>query len=141
MSEVIEHDGVVESITDTTIIVTINQRSACAGCHAHGKCTAAESKVKQVEVVRSKDNKNYCVGDRVKVIAQESTGLIAVLFTCVIPLVLMALTLVICSQFTDNDAISGTISLAILAPYLLVLWLTRNRFKAKLTFSIQPLDN
>lgn len=141
MAEYIEHDGVVESITDASIMVRINQRSACAGCHAAGSCSAAESKVKVVEVAKTEVNETCKPGDKVRVMAKQSAGLIAVLFTCVIPLLLMAVTLTICSVFTDNDAISGTAALGILAPYLLILYLTRNKFKRRLTFFIVPLDN
>lgn len=141
MANVIEHEGVVESLSDSTITVAINQRSACAGCHAYGQCSAAESKVKQVEVLKANANCDCKVGDKVKVTATMGTGRTAVLFACIIPLVLMAITLVISSRLTDNDAISGTISLGVLLPYMLVLWLTRNKFRNKLTFSIELLNN
>ena len=32
----IEHDGIVTQVADTFIIVTIQNQTACAGCHAKG---------------------------------------------------------------------------------------------------------
>ena len=46
----IEHQGIITSISDKKISVKIIQQSACSTCHAKGACMAADSKEKVVEV-------------------------------------------------------------------------------------------
>ena len=55
----IEHRGVITSITDNKVSVKILQQSACSSCHAKGACTAAT-----VEAACKTDNTGAdCWGD------------------------------------------------------------------------------
>lgn len=136
MSDLIEHDGVVESVTKGIATVRITQRTACVGCHALGACPASESTVKIIEAVVPKHI--HCVaGQSVKVVGSRRTGFLAVLLACVVPFCLIATTLALCTLFTSNDALSGSIALGTLLPYFFVLYLLRNKLKHKLTFYVQ----
>ena len=49
MSDIIEHQGTVESIVGSHIRVRIVQTSACATCAAHKFCNSSESKEKMID--------------------------------------------------------------------------------------------
>ena len=50
MKEIIEHQGVIESIEDAHVRVNIVQMAACSGCKARSLCTSSESKEKIIDV-------------------------------------------------------------------------------------------
>ena len=65
----IEHEGIVDHISDKAIRVKIMSMSACASCHAKGACTVADMEEKEVEVPLAG---NYKVGQRVMVTGLSS---------------------------------------------------------------------
>ena len=113
----------------------IIQESACSACHAKGVCTAADVKDKYIDV--ETDDKAYKVGDAVTIYGQTSMGLFAVLLAFVIPFMLILTVLFILKQYTDNETLSGTIALASLVPYFIILSFFNNKLKSKLKFQIK----
>lgn len=134
MADFVEHTGVVESCDGQIISVRIEQQAACAGCHAKGVCSAAEKEDKVIEVFYTKNDVEK--GDKVLLIGQSSLGLYAVLLAYVLPFLLILITLFITSVFVENELISGTISLLVILPYYIVLFLNKKRLKKKFTFEI-----
>lgn len=135
VSQIIEHTGVVKHIEDSLIQVLITQESACSGCHAKGACTAADKSDKIIEV-RTSDS-NFKPGDHVVVYAQRTLGLQAVLLVFVIPFLLILLTLFILRNFIENEAISGSIALAVLVPYYIILSFFNKKISKKFKFYIK----
>ena len=78
-------------------------------------------------------------GDKVLLIGQSSLGLYAVLLAYVFPFLLILVTLFIASVFTDNELLSGTISLSVVLPYYVVLSMNKKRLKKKFSFEIIKL--
>jgi positive regulator of sigma E activity len=73
--EVIEHSGMVYSISDQYITVQINTASACGSCHAQGLCELSGKEAKSIRVAgKYKVN----IGDTVKVVMRQSMGFSAV---------------------------------------------------------------
>lgn len=135
MSQKIEHSGYITRIEGTQIQVQIIQMSACSSCHAKGACTAADMDEKFIDV--ESDDTSLRVGDMVDIVGESSTGLFAVLLAFVIPFVLILTSLFVLRDLVPNEAVSGTISLALLIPYFIILSLFNKKLKKKLQFKIE----
>lgn len=46
MADIIKHQGIVENINGSHVMVRIVQTSACAACSAKGHCASADTKEK-----------------------------------------------------------------------------------------------
>ncbi len=135
MKQEIEHSGIIESINGQQMRVQIVQMSACSSCHAKGACSAADMDEKYIDV--ESNDTELKVGETVNIYGQSSMGLFAVLLAFVLPFVLILITLIVANKFTTNEGIAGTISLAVLVPYFLILSLFNNKLKRKLKFYIR----
>ncbi len=138
MANLIQHQGIVESITGSHLSVRIVQSSACSGCHAKGYCSSADSKEKIVDI-NDASASSYQVGERVMVIGEVSMGMKAVALAFVIPFILLVAVLFICMAITSDELLSGIISLALLVPYYFVIWLNKSRLTQKFSFTIKPI--
>jgi len=135
MSERIEHSGFVTRIEAKNIQVQIIQMSACSSCHAKGACSAADMDEKFVDVESTDDTLR--IGDMVNIVGESSTGLLAVLLAFVIPFMLILTSLFVLRDIVPNEAVSGTVSLALLIPYYIILSLFNKKLKRKLQFRIE----
>lgn len=133
----ISHVGAVEEIrSDGSIAVRIVSAPGCVSCSANGICNASEIEEKIVEVANPKDH-NYAVGDSVLVSLKQSAGLRAVLLGYIYPFLVMLITLIIMLTITDNQGVAGLSALGMLAPYYLILYLTKKRQKESFQFEIK----
>ncbi|NLX80692.1 MAG: SoxR reducing system RseC family protein [Proteiniphilum sp.] len=132
----IEHRGVITSITDNKVSVKILQQSACSSCHAKGACTAADSKEKMVDVT---DNTgSYRVNDQVTVVGQKSMGYKAVLWAFVIPIIIIISILILSSSVLKLGEVEAALTTIIsLVPYYAILYLLRNRMADSFKFTIK----
>lgn len=137
MSQIIEHTGVIRQIEGNRVQVLITQNSACSACHAKSACMASDSAEKLIEAFS--DDTSFKVGDEVMLYGQRALGFKAVLLAFVIPFLLILLALFVLRLFTDNEALSGTIALATLVPYYIILSLFKDKLKSKFQFYIKPL--
>jgi len=135
MSERIEHSGFVTRVDGKNIQVQIIQMSACSSCHAKGACSAADMDEKFVDVESADDSLR--IGDQVNIVGESSTGLLAVLLAFVIPFMLILTSLFVLRDIVPNEAVSGTVSLALLIPYYIILSLFNKKLKRKLQFRIE----
>ena len=135
MSERIEHSGFVTRVDGKNIQVQIIQMSACSSCHAKGACSAADMDEKFVDVESTDDTLR--IGDQVNIVGESSTGLLAVLLAFVIPFMLILTSLFVLRDIVPNEAVSGTVSLALLIPYYIILSLFNKKLKKKLQFKIE----
>lgn len=136
--EKIEHTGIVSKITDKSMIVNMLVSSACGSCESKGHCGVAESEIKQVEIPSG--NTRYKTGDQVVVRLDKSRGMLAMILGYILPFILMMIVLVISSQVSGNEVLSGLLSIGILLPYYLILYLIRNKLKQKFTFTLKQLN-
>ncbi|MFZ4582029.1 MAG: SoxR reducing system RseC family protein [Paludibacter sp.] len=137
MSQRIEHTGIITHIEGSKIQVQIVQLSACSSCHAKGACSASDMDEKLIDV--ESNDFTFKIGDQVQLSGESSMGLFAVLLAFVIPFLLILLSLFILSSFTSNEALSGTIALAVLVPYFIILSLFNNKLKNKLKFTVERM--
>lgn len=134
----ITHEGVIVKVTDARVLVKVDKQSACADCHARGACTAVDQNEIIVEVNTASES--FEVGQQVILEAYTSMGLKAVMMAFVIPFILVVLTLSLSVIFLKSEIVSGLISLLVLIPYYLFLYLNRGKYKSKFNFKIRKAE-
>nr|WP_319401913.1 SoxR reducing system RseC family protein [uncultured Carboxylicivirga sp.] len=135
----IEHEGFVEEVNPQHIKVRIVNESACASCHAKGACTAADLKDKLIDVHQSISN--IKVGQKVMLLGKKSLAPKAVLLAYIYPLILILVTLITVFYATNNELLSGILSLAVLVPYFIIIYFMRNKLEQTFSFSIKHQIN
>jgi len=133
--DAIRHCGIVSGRNSDTLFVTIVSQSACSACHAKGMCQAGELKEKVVEVRHFTGD--YAIGQEVTLFLQETAGLKAVLFGYVFPFIVVMASLIIFLKVTGDEIIAGLISIAMLIPYYVGLYFSRDRMKRTFHFSVE----
>lgn len=132
----IEHKGVIASISDDKLSVKILQESACSTCHAKGSCMAADSKEKLVDIVDFTGN--YNINDIVTIEGKESMGYKAVLWAFVIPIIILVLVLILATLVWKLEEMEAAIaSIIALTPYYVILYLLRNKMANSFKFTIK----
>ena len=135
MSSSLQHRGTVESVTNDTVIVSVMPESACAGCHAKSIC--GEHGEKREIVVKTPYAAEYIPGERVIVALEHNRmGLISVVWSYVLPLIILVGVLFGARAFGVEDGISALSSMAAITLYYVTLYLMRNKFDKKIKFTI-----
>lgn len=140
MMNIITHEGIVENINGSQVVVRIVQTSACSACSVKGYCSSADSKEKLIEVT-APDATSYKKGDAVTIEGRTSIGMHAVLLAFVIPFFLLIFTLFVFKALTQNELYAALAALMALIPYYCILWLNKTRLKQKFSFTIKPINN
>ena len=110
-------------------------QSACSACHAKGACTVADYQDKEIEI--NHFTRNYSPGQEVTILFRESQGFKALFYGYVLPFILVLLTLIIATSFTNNELIGGLLALAILIPYYTTLYFFRHLLKKVFKFELE----
>ena len=117
----IRHTGFVKRVTSDSLIVNIVSQSACSSCHANGACSVADFQDKEIEI--SHFTRQYTPGQEVTVVFQQSQGYTAIVWSYIVPFILVFVTLIIAVSVTQNELISGILALGVLIPYYITLYL------------------
>ena len=118
-------------------MVTVLARSACTQCNAKGACHISDMKEKEVEIPYT--GANLLTGQQVTVVLRELSGLKALFYGYLLPFILILFTLLIVFSFTGNEIISGLISLVILIPYYITLYIFRDHLKRVFKFELDGI--
>lgn len=137
MEESIRHEGIVVATQGNQVTVEIVQTSACSACKARSMCMSSESKEKRIDAVMLEPLKN---GDRVEVMVTERLAWKAILLAYVMPFVVMMIVIAVLEQWLHNEVVVGSISLAAIAVYYLILSCFRNRLQKQFSFTAHKLD-
>jgi len=132
----IEHNGVIESITDSTICVRITKTSACGACAAYTSCPVSGGESHKI-IEAANPQAGYTVGESVTVMLKQSQGYKALFLGYGVPFILVLVTLIATIQITNNELIAGLVSLGMLMPYYLILFLMRDSLQRSFTFTIK----
>lgn len=132
----LEHDGIVSSIENGIINVTIVATSACASCHAKGYCSAFGNADKIIEI-NSEKYPDITPGDNVRVIIRESMGMIALLLSYIFPVVVLLIVLFATFNLTNHEGLAALASIGAVALYYVVLMLLKNKIKKHFTFELE----
>ena len=131
----IEHDGIVTQVADTFIIVTIQNQTACAGCHAKGACGMSEMALKSITA--EKPNEDVKIGDKVIVSASTQNAMLSVLLAYIVPSILIIAVLALLILAGTSEVLAATLSLTTTTVYFIVLYLLRNKFAKKIKFKVK----
>lgn len=134
----IEQKGVVKDISNGLAKVDITSFSACAHCHSKRACDITDSANREIFVPISNVN-SFSIGDSVSVVMKRTMGWKATILGYVIPFLLVLFTLLILNAFNIPEVIVGVGSLLVLAPYFIVLYLSRERLSNAFSFSIRKI--
>jgi len=130
----IQHDGKVRKVDGNSVLVSITSNSACSGCHAEGLCGISGKEEKIIDI---KGSYNVSPGDSVTVMMEQSTGYKAVVLSYLVPLAIVVASLIVCNILSFNELISGLISISLLAPWYMILYLFRNKINRSFTFTLK----
>ena len=137
LDRIASHDGIVTAVRDGRVTVRIEAISACATCAAHSRCGFAESKDKEVEVPAD-DWQTYQQGDAVTVHIDESRGMLAVWLAYVLPALLILAVIIGLSMAHLPEWVVVVAAFAVLALYILVLYLRRRKVESHFTLTLTP---
>jgi sigma-E factor negative regulatory protein RseC len=132
--ETIQHDGIVKKVDNNSVVVSISSNSACSGCHAEGICGISGKEEKIVDV---KGRYNVSPGDTVTVLMEQSTGYKAVVLSYLIPLVIVIAGLIALNSLSASELAAGLVSISLLLPYFLILYLFRKKINRSFTFTLK----
>ena len=131
----IEHQGIVEYISNEVIRVKITSVSACVGCHARGMCSVSDMEDKEILVPDS--GGGFRKGDLVEVMMKSSLGTKAVLIGYVYPFLILLTVLLILTGSGVTELKAGILSLGTLVPYYFMVYLFRDKLARTFSFSIR----
>jgi len=131
---IINHEGIVQKIGDTSVIVSISSSTACSGCHAEGSCNIAGKEEKIIEVTGRYD---VHPGDRVTIIMKQSLGYAALLLGYLVPLFSVVTVLIVLVAMEVSELSAGLLSLGILIPYYSILYFFRRKVNEKFTLTLK----
>ncbi len=129
----IEHSGVISKITKTVVTVSLEGNINCEACNAKAACGVSESNSKEIEIENT--NQSFQLNEGVDVIMLKELGLKAVFWAYIFPFILLFIVLIVSSIFF-KEWIAGLISIFILIPYYLALYLLQNSFRNYFKISI-----
>jgi len=132
--ETIQHDGIVQKVGNDSVVVAISASSACAGCHAEGLCNMTGKEEKIIDV---QGKYNVVPGDTVTVLMQQSMGYKAIALSYLIPVLVVIVSLVVLVSLDIPELTAGLMSIGVLLPYFLVLFLLRRRINRIFTFTLK----
>jgi positive regulator of sigma E activity len=135
-ADVIIHPGIIQSVNGNKITVRILSQSACSSCHAKGVCAVSEVEEKIIEAESDLQGR-WGPGDEVMVRMEESLGRKAVLLGYVLPLVILLASIVIFLSLLRHEGLAALLSILMLVPYYLGLYLSRKRLQKEFRFRIQ----
>jgi len=130
----IQHDGTVREVGVDSVVVSIVSCSACSGCKARGVCGMTEREEKIIDIRGKYD---VFPGDKVTVQMEESAGMRAVLLSYLVPFFIVIGGLIVFQSLSINELTSGLISIALLVPWFLILYLFRNKIDRSFTFTLK----
>lgn len=127
--------GIVSSVSEGEITVSIEQRSACSGCHAREFCCSTDCAERQI-VIKT-DDRSYKAGDSVVVEGDNRIGRLAVLLSFVVPIILIVASIAISTIVLKmSEVLSCLVALVVLGLYLVALRLMTPQLRRAMSFSI-----
>ena len=133
-SAIIDHEGIVRKVENNSVIVSIKSSSSCSGCHAEGSCNMSNHEEKVIDI---SGRYNVKPGDSVTVLMKQSMGYTALFLGYILPVILVLATLIIMISMDAGELAAGLISISILIPYYLILFLLKKRINEKFTFTLK----
>lgn len=138
-AETIIHPGIIDRIAEGKVFVKILSASACSSCHAKSICSISEVEEKVIEAEHDPAG-NYQPGEQVMVKMEESLGHKAVIMGYVLPLVVLLVSILVFLSLFHHEGLAALLSMLMLIPYYLVLYLFRNKLQKVFRFRIEQSE-
>lgn len=97
------------------------------------------SDMKEKEIEINHFSGDFQLGQTVEIVGKTSQGFKALFYGYLLPFLLVMFTLILFTSLQFSEGVSGLVSLSILIPYYLILYLTRNKIRKSFEFEIKPL--
>ena len=130
----IQHDGTVKEVGIDSVAVSIVSCAACSGCAARVMCGMTENQEKTIDI---RGAYNVAPGDRVTVQMEESAGMKAVILSYLVPFIIVIGSLIGLQSLSVNELTAGLMSLAVLVPWFLILYLFRKKLDRSFIFTLK----
>ncbi len=131
----VDQKGIIEEVKDKSVIVRFLMPTACGNCSAKSICSAGKIDKDCIEIEDS--SKKYSTGDLVRVEISKAMGYRALGYGYILPFFIVLLTLIIVTILGLNELFAGIISVLILFPYYLLLYMVRNQINRKFKFELK----
>lgn len=136
MAEHVSHPGVVVGISDQDLEIEILSSSSCGSCGIKSACGMSEMTEKRITVPKPVD-KEFIVGQPVRIIMNASQGNKAALFAYFIPAFLMVAIIVILSNLSVKEWIAALVGIGVIAAYYIVLSFFKEKLKSEFKYEIR----
>jgi len=130
----IQHDGTVKEVCSDSVVVSIVSCAACAGCAARGMCSMTENEERTIDIRGKYD---VAPGDKVTVLMEESAGIKAVGLSYLVPFFIITGGLFGLQSLSVNELAAGLISISLLVPWFLILYLNRKKLDRSFIFTLK----
>ncbi|MBN2347423.1 MAG: SoxR reducing system RseC family protein [Bacteroidales bacterium] len=137
-SDCYEQQGLIEDINEGLITVNVKNTSLCADCHAKGACGFFDIQKKSIQIFQS--SANFKVGEKVNVILKKSLGIKALFLGYIMPFLVVLVVLIVLSILHASELFAGLVSLSLLIPYYVALYIFRNKIKKSFTFTLRKIE-
>jgi sigma-E factor negative regulatory protein RseC len=135
LSEEVSRSGIVQEIgANGKIKVSIISKAQCVSCQLNNSCSSSDVKEKVIEI----DNFGGVlkIGEMVDVSLKESAGFKALFLGYILPFLILFITLIIASEYSNDELFVGLLSLSTLIPYYLTIYLLQNVIKKEFSFFV-----
>ena len=136
MKDQISHPGVVVGISDKDIEVEILSSSSCGSCGIKSACGMSEMTEKRLTLPKP-DDKQFIVGQPVRITMNVSQGNKAALFAYFIPAFLLVAIIVILSNLSVKEWLAALIGIGSIAIYYLVLYFFKDKLRDEFKYEIK----
>lgn len=137
-TDCIDQIGIVEEVREKSILVRFQSPPSCGSCMAKSVCAPGSAEKNLIEINHKNDS--YSAGDSVKILISRSMGFKALFLGYLLPFFIVILMLIITKIIGFDELISGLVSLFVLLPYYLTLYLFREKVNQNFIFTIMKLS-
>lgn len=138
--DVLEQRAIVSRVRDAYVVVTVQQKSACSGCHAASACSLADCKEREITVYSPQGN--FEIGEPVILKGQYAMGRLAVFLSFVVPLIITLVVALLANYaFHYSELNTAFLTLASVGVYYGVLSMFRSVLKRKFVFTIEKIHS
>jgi sigma-E factor negative regulatory protein RseC len=130
------HTGIVRSIDNNGIKVSIVVLSGCEGCQIKEACNMSEQTEKEIEI--ECEPHFYRIGQEIEIKLKESQGFHILFFGYIFPFSLLIGIMAFISSLAYSETSIGLISFGSLIPYYLLLFVFRKKIKKRFSYIINP---
>lgn len=132
----ITHEGIVQSTDSKSVTVELVPNISCTGCAAARSCNPSGNDKK---IVKVDGYYNVSRGENVVVAMKQSLGFSALFLGYLLPLICVVVTLIILVSLSFSELFSGLLSIAVLIPYYILLFVFRKVIGKKFSFTLKTI--